>query len=326
MADEDLLPFDPTMKKKKKKKKTGFDLDAAMGEDGGAAADGQPTPAPSAPEEEEEEQVDSQSAQEKSADDFSMDFMSMKKKKKKKKALDLDEIGDALPETTEVETSQKEPADSEFSFDLDFNKKKKKKKPVNIDGGPTEDGAGEDDEQLVIGDDVGAHNAWIGSDRDYTYDELLTRVFDIMREKNPDMIAGEKKKFVMRPPQVLRVGTRKTSFANFADICRLLHRQPKHVLAFLLAELGTSGSVDGNNQLIIRGKYTQKQIENVLRRYIKEYVTCHTCRSRDTLLQKDTRLFFLQCETCGSRCSVASIKTGFQAVTSKRAAIRAKTA
>ena len=51
--------------------------------------------------------------------------------------------------------------------------------------------------------------------------QLLTRVFDIMREKNPDMIAGEKKKFVMRPPQVLRVGTRKSSFANFAEICRL---------------------------------------------------------------------------------------------------------
>lgn len=91
-----------------------------------------------------------------------------------------------------------------------------------------------------------------------------------------------------------------------------LHRQPKHLLDFLLAELGTSGSVDGNNQLIIKGRFQQKQIENVLRRYIKEYVTCHTCRSPDTILQKDTRLFFLQCETCGSRCSVASIKSGFQ--------------
>lgn len=84
------------------------------------------------------------------------------------------------------------------------------------------------------------------------------------------------------------------------------------MLDFLLAELGTSGSVDGNSQLIIKGRFQQKQIENVLRRYIKEYVTCHTCRSPDTILQKDTRLFFLQCETCGSRCSVASIKSGFQ--------------
>lgn len=103
-------------------------------------------------------------------------------------------------------------------------------------------------------------------------------------------------------------------------------RQPKHLLDFLLAELGTSGSVDGNSQLIIKGRFQPKQIENVLRRYIKEYVTCHTCRSPETILQKDTRLFFLQCESCGSRCSVASIKSGFQAVTSKRAAIRAKTA
>lgn len=70
--------------------------------------------------------------------------------------------------------------------------------------------------------------------------------------------------------------------------------------------------MDGNSQLIIKGRFQQKQIENVLRRYIKEYVTCHTCRSPDTILQKDTRLFFLQCETCGSRCSVASIKSGFQ--------------
>lgn len=94
--------------------------------------------------------------------------------------------------------------------------------------------------------------------------------------------------------------------------CRRLHRLPKHLLDFLLAELGTSGSVDGNNQLIIKGRFQQKQIENVLKRYIKEYVTCHTCRSPETILQKDTRLFFLQCETCGSRCSVASIKSGFQ--------------
>jgi hypothetical protein len=110
-------------------------------------------------------------------------------------------------------------------------------------------------------------NQWHGSDRDYTYDELLNRVFEIILEKNPDMAAGRKPKFVMRPPQVLRVGTKKTSFANFTEICKTLHRQPKHLLDFLLAELGTSGSVDGNSQLIIKGRFQSKQIENVLRRW-----------------------------------------------------------
>ena len=42
-------------------------------------------------------------------------------------------------------------------------------------------------------------------------------------------------------------------FANFVEIARMLHRQPKHLLQFLFAELGTSGAIDGSNQLIIKG-------------------------------------------------------------------------
>lgn len=319
MADDELLPIDLS-KKKKKKKKTPFDLDAALNEDG---TDGGPsqTPEPKA------EEAPAQTAEEDISLD--LDFGGMKKKKKKKKAFDMDDMGEALPETESAPAATDGgdggvPGDDEFSLDL--TKKKKKKKKVEISDDLDEEGNKDDDEMAFDQADGSGFRTWSSSDRDYTYDELLSRVFNIMREKNPEMIAGDMKKFVMRPPQVVRVGTRKTSFVNFADLCRLLHRQPKHVLDFLLAELGTNGSVDGNNQLLIRGKYTQKQIENVLRKYIKEYVTCHTCRSRDTILQKDTRLVFLQCETCGSRCSVASIKTGFQAVTGKRAAIRAKTA
>lgn len=215
--------------------------------------------------------------------------------------------------------------ENDYDLDVDFSKtKKKKKKKKELDELVAEK---TEEQQQALSENVeDSSTSWFGSDRDYTYDELLKRVFEIILDKNPDMAAGRKPKFVMRPPQVLRVGTKKTSFANFTDICKTLHRQPKHLLDFLLAELGTSGSMDGNQQLIIKGRFQSKQIENVLRRYIKEYVTCHTCRSPETILQKDTRLFFLQCESCGSRCSVASIKSGFQAVTSKRAAIRAKTA
>merc|ERR1711928_41371 len=267
--------------------------------------------------------------------------LSLKKKKKKKKTpFDFDaaiadgaaasepSTGDLKKKSFPVEDSDVTVAEIEKQdgedggednedIDLDFSKgmKKKKKKTAGV--------IGDEDKDEVDQENSGV--AW-ANEGDYTYDELLTRVFNIMREKNPEMVAGEKKKFTMRPPQVVRIGTKRTSFANFSEICKMLHRQPKHLLAFLLAELGTSGSVDGNNQLIIKGRFQQKQMENVLRRYVKEYVTCHTCRSPDTILQKDTRLFFLQCEVCGSRCSVASIKSGFQAVTGKRAAIRAKIA
>ncbi|XP_023711205.1 eukaryotic translation initiation factor 2 subunit 2 isoform X1 [Cryptotermes secundus] len=345
MAEEDSI-FDPTLKKKKKKKKTTFDIDAALAEgtvpDSCENADNMTTDK----ENQEPPRGDNES-KDLELEDGNLDLENFgKKKKKKKKPFNMEELDGAIPESgnkskeegnIEIDGTQDEGlVEDSFDLDMDFSKTKKKKKTKKKD---LDEVIAEDEKKKAENKENGpteivrkpepvedSQTAWFGQDRDYTYDELLTRVFDIMRDKNPDMVAGKKQKFVMRPPQVVRIGTKKTSFANFTEICKTLHRQPKHLLDFLLAELGTSGSVDGNNQLIIKGRFQQKQIENVLRRYIKEYVTCHTCRSPDTILQKDTRLFFLQCETCGSRCSVASIKSGFQAVTGKRAAIRAKTA
>ncbi|KAG8190782.1 hypothetical protein JTE90_005818 [Oedothorax gibbosus] len=330
---EDEAIFDPLLKKKKKKKKMPFDPSSL--EDNSMSNDGNDYAQDEVDNAKEDMDIDDREDTVLDLDDFS----GLKKKKKKKKQ-PFNEDGENMAESdsrdeSSVLTEEKEVDDNGVDDDLDFSlpKKKKKKKKINIDDleleAPEED---EDDDtkfeevsepKVIL---ASAISAWIGTDRDYTFDELLLRVFNLMREKNPDMVAGEKKPFILRPPQVLRVGTKKTSFANFIEICKMVHRQPRHLQAFLLAELGTSGSVDANNQLIIKGRFQQKQIENVLRRYIKEYVTCHTCRSSDTILQKDTRLFFLQCEKCGSRCSVASIKSGFQAVTGKRAAIRAKTA
>ncbi|XP_030750389.1 eukaryotic translation initiation factor 2 subunit 2 [Sitophilus oryzae] len=318
MAEDETI-FDPTLKKKKKKKKATFDIDAALAE-GNDSLDGNTLSG-------ENDALVANDENDDANADIDLDFTKQKKKKKKKpfSTDDLEAaLNDVKDETSGLEGTNQDEEIIDDNFDLDFNKlkKKKKSKKKDLDEIMAEvDDKAEDKENV---DDNAI--TWSGSDRDYTYEELLNRAFEIMRDKNPDMAAGKKQKFVMRPPQVVKIGAKKTSFANFTEICKMLHRQPKHLLDFLLAELGTSGSVDGNSQLIIKGRFQQKQIENVLRRYIKEYVTCHTCRSPDTILQKDTRLFFLQCETCGSRCSVASIKSGFQAVTSKRAAMRAKTA
>ncbi|KAL5466706.1 hypothetical protein EMCRGX_G030854 [Ephydatia muelleri] len=281
------------------------------------------------------------------------ELMNTKKKKKKKKEeepelVETEQQVPAMPAAADTveDTVMAEPAKDERSYEviMDFDlpkKKKKRRTDITFEGFDVAvletvaalgalDAEQDDDIEMKDGDNMmeneelletAISTPWVGTERDYTYEELLERVFNIMREKNPNA-GGPPKKLVMKPPQVVRVGAKKTSFVNFTEICKFLHRQPKHLLEYLMAELGTSGSVDGNNQLIIKGRFQQKQIETVLRRYIKEYVTCHTCRSPSTILQKETRLFFLQCETCGSRCSVQSIKSGFQAVTGHRAQLR----
>jgi len=334
MAEEE-ANFDPSLKKKKKKKKT-FDLEGALGE-GGADEAAQETEETLEPAKDDTDDIDLESfgkkkkkkkkvldddAEEKGDeekddskegfDDLDLESFGEKKKKKKKKVpLDMEDLEEALP-------GDDDKAEDNDELDLEsFGTKKKRKKKIKGDMDDLDDDNKENEGE------AGETTAW-GEDRDYTYDELLQRVYNVIKEKNPDSTMGEKKKFVMRPPQVVKVGAKKTAFVNFTEIAKMLHRQPKHLLAFLFAELGTTGALDGSSQLVMKGKFQQKHIENVLRRYIKEYVTCHTCRSPDTILNKETRLFFLQCMTCHSRCSVLTIKTGFQAVTGKRSALRAK--
>ncbi|KAK9280239.1 hypothetical protein L1049_013926 [Liquidambar formosana] len=242
------------------------------------------------------------------------------KKKKKKKAVIQDPSDDSVDKLAEKTESLSVSDGVESTFS---GLKKKKKKPVETDilndesGGVGEDldgriGEDEEGEGIVL-----QQYPWEGSDRDYEYEELLGRVFNILRENNPEL-AGDRRRTVMRPPQVLREGTKKTVFVNFMDLCKTMHRQPDHVMAFLLAELGTSGSLDGQQRLVVKGRFAPKNFEGILRRYINEYVICLGCKSPDTILSKENRLFFLRCEKCGSGRSVAPIKAGFVARVGRR--------
>jgi translation initiation factor 2 subunit 2 len=65
----------------------------------------------------------------------------------------------------------------------------------------------------------------------------------------------------MKPPQLVKQGTKKTIWVNFSDNCKSMNRTPEHVFSFFMAELGTEGSIDGNQRLVIRGRYVPRYIE-----------------------------------------------------------------
>lgn len=102
---------------------------------------------------------------------------------------------------------------------------------------------------------------------------------------------------------VTHFGKQKSVFVNFNEISSILHRDPKHLYSFILAQLGTSGTVDGN-QLIIKGRYQSIHLNSVLNRYIKEFVTCNECDSQETNINKT----HLTCDSCGSERSVLNIR------------------
>ncbi|KAL1869190.1 hypothetical protein VTK73DRAFT_3326 [Phialemonium thermophilum] len=256
--------------------------------------------------------------------------LSLMKKKKKKTTTKGDEVGDA--ERTEDGPIDQGDVGEEAGLDLSMKKKKKKPKDskndfvkkleaLQIDDKDKEaetSGAAEGED--ADGDMEKGTGIWAHSEtRPIPYNPLLVRFFKLLTEKNPDHASSGSRSYKIPPPQCLREGNKKTIFANIAEICKRMKRTEEHVTAYLFAELGTTGSVDGSRRLVIKGKFQAKQIENVLRKYIIEYVTCKTCRSPDTELSKgENRLYFITCNSCGSRRSVAAIKTGFSAQVGKR--------
>ncbi|KAK7680394.1 hypothetical protein QCA50_016634 [Cerrena zonata] len=279
-AEDDFKAMFGDLKKKKKKKDIPMDLP----ED--ASGTSTPVAAPAA------------------GDD--LDFSDLKKKKKggkKKAALDMEAFEKELNQSKVKGDEEEEVPDGKHLEEVDENE---------LGDDPFARGEGG-----AASLDVGSE-PWLGSDRDYTYAELLHRFYGQLHAANPALLTSTGKRYTIAPPQVAREGNKKTIFANVSDICKRMHRPPEHVIQFMFAEMGTTGSVDGSGRLVIKGRFQQKQIEHVLRRYIVEYVTCKTCKSPDTLLTKENRIFFMSCESCGSRRSVNPIKTGFQAQVGKR--------
>ncbi|EGD82685.1 hypothetical protein PTSG_03346 [Salpingoeca rosetta] len=207
MDDVDTFAFDPSMKKKRKKKKLvsleDKDLNAASSTDAAVTE----TPKEAAPAAEEEQAAASEQAPPKKTvvKDVTM------------KPSDLEDIsGDKyvqLLSTGDIDWSKflknKRKADDiadelgALSFDMSRKKKKKTSKKLTL----KEVGTAEQDM------DEG--------DIKHTYEELLDNVFSIMRAKNPELAGGEKKQFVIAPPNVVRLGVKRTGFTNFVDICKM---------------------------------------------------------------------------------------------------------
>jgi len=193
---------------------------------------------------------------------------------------------------------------------FDASRRKKKKKPkrtskVSFPEASTE--AGQEDEGEPAGSQA-TPNGNASADGEFGYDFLLKRAFDLIGQTKPGAT-----KVPIPPPQAFRIGTSKTLWANFPAIAKALHRNPQHLLNFVIVELGTTANLDGSGRVVIKGRFMPKQLESLVRRYLAEYVVCKTCSSRETTLKKENRLHFLACQSpmCGSVRSVPPLNKGY---------------
>jgi translation initiation factor 2 subunit 2 len=137
---------------------------------------------------------------------------------------------------------------------------------------------------------------------EYDYKKLLQRARDKLPESKS---SGER---FQLPDLDLFYEGKTTIVRNFMDLVEKLRRDPQHLLAFLLREVGTAGNLDGR-RAIFKKRMTEKELDRKIASYMDIYVTCSECQRPDTRLQKEGRTMLLKCDACGAHRPVKIMKT-----------------
>ena len=148
----------------------------------------------------------------------------------------------------------------------------------------------------------------------YTYEFLLDRVCEMIRTRDSGSIEN-KGTFKMPRPIVNLVGKTRSAWINFDDFVKVLNRSQDHLFQYVLGELGVDGTIGGENQFFLKSRINSKDIETILRRYIRDYVQCPNCQSLKTIIRKDqsTRLTQIYCENCKTEKTVQPLKSHVKA-------------
>ncbi len=132
------------------------------------------------------------------------------------------------------------------------------------------------------------------------YEDLLKKALENVKRKESS------KRFEI-PQAETAIQGNQTILRNFLQISNSLRREPKHLLKFLAKELASPASQE-EQRAVFQTKVLQRQIQQRIEDYIKEYVVCKECGKPDTKLLKEDRILIMKCEACGARSAVRTVR------------------
>ncbi|MDT7900687.1 MAG: translation initiation factor IF-2 subunit beta [Acidianus sp.] len=127
------------------------------------------------------------------------------------------------------------------------------------------------------------------------YEYLLDRVYSKLPKKSQVSETQALPSLI-----IFNVGNA-TIIKNFSEYCDRIRREDKLCMKYLLKELAAAGSINESGQLYIQGKFSSSVINTLMERFLKTYVQCSTCKSLDTVLVKEGKIWYIQCLACGAK-------------------------
>jgi|LauGreDrversion4_2_1035121.scaffolds.fasta_scaffold42693_3 translation initiation factor 2 subunit 2 len=143
----------------------------------------------------------------------------------------------------------------------------------------------------------------------YSYEVMLERLYKMMNKEE------DTGKIKISMPIIERLGSKRVIWTNFQDCAKALNREPDHIMRFFFNYLTTTGNLDGEGKFIFKNVFKAQQIKTTLDDYIKNYVSCKSCKKGNTVFSKERGLTFLNCKNCHASSTVEELRQIYHATT-----------
>jgi translation initiation factor 2 beta subunit (eIF-2beta)/eIF-5 len=123
----------------------------------------------------------------------------------------------------------------------------------------------------------------------YTLDQLLNFAYnDIKGIKRTDVFVAM--------PKIIN-NNRKTYIENFSSICSSIKRSDEEVIKFINKGLSAKSSIS-DGVVKFDKIYPMLRVKETISDYIKQFVMCQGCKSKDTQVKSFNRENVLLCNSC----------------------------
>lgn len=139
------------------------------------------------------------------------------------------------------------------------------------------------------------------------YDNLLDRIYSF-----PGMISSKtsENKPIIIPALIGHKEGKYMYITNFSAIYNMINRNKNHVAKYISIETNAPLSLISDDCLKIVCKFSITEMQNIIKKYVQEFVQCSQCKGIDTKLMRNSveRLMEISCTKCSAKRIVRNLK------------------
>ena len=144
----------------------------------------------------------------------------------------------------------------------------------------------------------------------YDYDRLLARCLE-RQEHDRTALLQRCQTPITIPHADLSVSQSRSTLVNWKSYVRLfrsLTRAPHLFRQYIHEQYGCQTEINQREHLTLNIRTSKSSFDNVLRRFLDDYVTCLTCQRAQTHLIKSDGVWRVECQLCGSQRMVKRLR------------------